>query len=69
MGRKTRLSSSVLNNCDGRPEYGVNTKFAHFVNEHDKVMTKDFAERFVDHRNVSLAAKAISELPWSRGKC
>jgi hypothetical protein len=32
------------------------------VNEYDKVMTENFAERFVDHRNVGLAPQTIAEL-------
>ena len=38
------------------------------MNEHDKVMTENFAERFVDHRNVSLAAKGISERALHHGE-
>ena len=45
-----------------RPKYRINAKFAHFVTEHDKVMTENFAKRFVDHRNIGLASQAVSEL-------
>jgi hypothetical protein len=27
-----------------RPEHGINAEIAHFVNEHNKVMTKNFAD-------------------------
>ena len=32
-------------------------------------MTENFAERFVEHRNVSLAPQAVSELPFHHGEC
>jgi hypothetical protein len=51
-----------------RPKHRINTEFAHFVNEHHKVMTENLAERFVDHSNVSLAAEAISEFPLHHGE-
>src|ERR1700734_3786615 len=51
-----------------RPKYGVNSEFAHFVNENDKVMTENFAERFVDHRNVGLRPKRVSELTFHHRK-
>jgi hypothetical protein len=38
------------------------------VNEHDKVMTENFAKRFVDHRNVGLAPQAVSELAFHHGE-
>jgi hypothetical protein len=40
----------------------------HFVNEHHKVMTENLTKRFVDHRNVRLAAKRVSELAFHRAK-
>jgi hypothetical protein len=40
-----------------RPENWINAEFANFVDEHDKVMTENFAERFIDHRNISLARR------------
>ena len=51
-----------------RPEHGINSEFAHFVNEHHKIMAETFAERFVDHRNISLAAKAIPEFAFHHGR-
>src|ERR1039457_5607853 len=59
---------SRLNNRSARPEYGVNAEFAHFVNEHHKVMTKNFAERFVNHRHVGFAAERISKFPLHHGE-
>jgi len=38
------------------------------MDEYHKVMTENFAERFVDHRNIGLAAKAISELTLHHGE-
>ena len=38
------------------------------MNEHDKVMTENFAERFVDHRNIGLAPQTVSELPFHHAK-
>src|ERR1700733_4442209 len=32
-------------------------------------MAKDFTERLVDHRNVSLAPQTVSELPFHHGEC
>jgi hypothetical protein len=34
------------------------------VNEYDKVMTENFAKRFVDHRHVGLAPKTVAELAF-----
>jgi hypothetical protein len=39
------------------------------VNEHHKVMTENLAERFVDHRHIGLAAKAVSELALHHREC
>src|SRR5579863_2295417 len=50
------------------PKHWVNSEFAHFVNEHDKVMTENFAERFIDHRNVGLASQAVAEFPFHHRK-
>ena len=52
--RQVLLKSSLNDRCF--PEQGFNSEFAHFVDEHNKVMTEHFAKRLVDHRNVSLAA-------------
>jgi hypothetical protein len=38
------------------------------VNENDKVMTENFAERFIDHRDVGLAPQAISEFALHHGE-
>ena len=38
----------------------INAKFAHFVDENDKVMTENLAERLVDHRHIGLAPQAVS---------
>jgi len=35
-----------------RPKHGVDTKFTHFVNEYDEVMTKHFTKRFIHHRGL-----------------
>src|SRR6185437_5485645 len=45
------------------PKDGVDTQLAHFVDEHHEVMTKHLAKRFVDHRNIRLAAERIAKLP------
>ncbi len=34
-----------------RPEYGVDSKLVHFVNQHDEI-----AQNFVGHGNIRLAA-------------
>ena len=47
----------------------VNAKFAHFMNENGKVMTENFAKRFVDHRDVSFAPQAVAELALHHGEC
>jgi hypothetical protein len=47
------------------PEHGIDTEFAHFANENDKVMTQDFTKRFIGHRNIGFASRAISELRMS----
>jgi hypothetical protein len=39
------------------------------MNKHDKVMTENFAERFVDHRNVSLATQAVAKLALHHREC
>jgi hypothetical protein len=39
-----------------------------FLDEYDKVMTENFAERFVNHRNVGLATKPVSEFPLHHGE-
>jgi len=57
-----------LNNCTARPKHRINSKFAHLVNENDKVMTENFAESFVDHRNVGLASQRVSELAFHHRK-
>lgn len=31
------------------------------MNEYDKIMTKNLTERFVNHRNIGLALKAVTE--------
>jgi len=38
------------------------------VNKNDKVMTQHFTKRFVDHRNVGLAAKTVSEFALHHGE-
>src|ERR1700730_2872992 len=52
-----------------RPKHWFNTEFAHFVDEYDKVMTENFAQGFVVHRNVVLAPQAVSELAFHHGEC
>jgi hypothetical protein len=32
------------------------------------IMTENFAERFVDHRNIGLTAKRVSEFPFHHGE-
>src|ERR1700730_7693416 len=44
------------------PKHRVNAEFAHLVDENDKVMTENFAERLVDHSNVGLAPQAVAKL-------
>lgn len=38
------------------------------MNEHDKVMTGNCAERFVDHRSASVGPERVSEFPLHHGK-
>jgi hypothetical protein len=52
----------ALNNLYGLPKHRINAKFAYFVDENDKVMTENFAERFVDHRRVAQAFTAPTKL-------
>ena len=51
-----------------RPKHGVDTKFTHFVNEYDEVMTKHFTKRFIHHRGIGLAAQRVSELALHHAK-
>jgi hypothetical protein len=46
------------------PEHRVNAKFVHFVDEHDQIMTEHFAQSFVHHRNIGLAAERVAKLPF-----
>src|ERR1039458_6104926 len=39
------------------------------MDEYHKVMTENLAERFVDHRNISLAPQTIAELALHHRKC
>jgi hypothetical protein len=50
------------------PEKNILPDFAHFVDEYDKVMAENFAERLVDHRNIGLATQAVSELAFHHRK-
>ena len=50
------------------PKNGVNSEFVHFVNQDNEVVAEHFAQRLVDHRNVRLAAKPVSEFPFHHGE-
>jgi len=54
--------------CIVGPERRVNSKFEHFVDEHDKIMTENLTERFVGHGNVGLASEAIPKLALNHRK-
>lgn len=51
-----------------RPEHRLYAQFAHFMNEHNEVMTENFTERFVDHRHVGLAPQAVTKLALHHGE-
>jgi hypothetical protein len=40
----------------------------HFVNEHHKVMTQNLTKRFVDHRDICVAANRVFELAFHHGE-
>ena len=46
-----------------RPKHRVYTKFAHFVDENDKVVTENLTKRFVDHRRLRLASQTVAKFP------
>ena len=59
----------ALNDLYGlRPKHRINPEFEHFVDENDKVMRENFAERFVDHRHVGLASQTVSEFTLHHGE-
>jgi hypothetical protein len=63
-GRPQNLRRSCLLDTNGLPKNRINPKFTHFVNDHNKVMTENFTKRFVDHRNIGLAAKRMAKLAF-----
>jgi hypothetical protein len=51
-----------------RPEDGVSSELIRFVNQHNEIVAEDFPRRLVDHRNIPLTAKTISEFPLHHGE-
>lgn len=67
-GGEVSLAAAILTHthcdCSVRPKHRVNSEFAHFVYENDKVMTENFTERFIDHRHIGFAPQTVSKLAF-----
>ena len=44
-------------------KHRVDSELVHFVDKNHQVMTEHLTKRFVDHRNIGLAAQPVAELP------
>src|SRR5258708_38271832 len=56
------LSSDLSLRFLASPEFWLNPQFAHFLNQDTDIVAENFAERFVTHRDVRLAANVVPEL-------
>jgi hypothetical protein len=50
------------------PENRINPEFTYFVNKYHKVMTENFAECFIDHRNIGLTSQTVAKFTFHHGE-
>ena len=53
---------AAVMSCYLLPERSVDSKFVGFLDQATNVVADDFAENFIDHRHIGLAANVIAEL-------
>ncbi len=51
-----------------RPEFRLDSELVHFLNQHADIVAEDFADHFVLHRHVRLAANVVAELGFQHAE-
>jgi hypothetical protein len=70
-GAKERFNRAIWALSEYRivSEYRLYSEFVSFVNEYHQIVSKDFAKRFIDHRNIRLGAERVIELALNHAEC